>query len=789
MLGNYIKLALRNLRRNRQLTLINIIGFSTALACCTVIYLFMAWQYSMDAFHEHAERIFLVDYDIELEDGFQRWGNSPMPMGPALKADFPEIQYAVRLADGQGIVRYEDHVFHERARFVDEDFLEMFTFPLKYGDKQALADEQAVIFSEELAIKYFGDTNPIGNVITITFNEHYTDAFVVKGVTEKIPPEASFEFDMLLAYEKQRDVGVSDLNDWSLLTRATFIQLYDPEAIHAVADQTDRYVQLQNAADPDRPILKFVFDPLPDMALNSYKVQGDISGASAPSERLALLFIGLFILSIACFNYVNIAVASAAKRIKEVGIRKVVGSTKSQLTVQFIGENMLLCFFALIVSALLAQFFFVPAFNGLFSVIDLPLDFLGNVNVWLFYLVILIVLGVGTGAYPALYISAFQPAHILKGTYRIRGRNIFAYAFLTFQFILSFTLVMAGIVFSQNAAYQQGRDWGYNQKQTIVVSLDGGTQFSTYQNEIGRHANVLTTAGARHHLGVSSEQVVVEMLDRKYDAVLFDVGFDYLETQELRLKAGRFFNRDFPADGHQSIVVNSEFAHIMEWTNALGQQVHLHGKDYEVVGVVEDFHYRPFSVKIEPVLFRMTGEEHFNFIAVRSEANNVTRVTDYLQQTWRRLFPDTPYEGFFQDEVFAGFYQEGIGIKKLFLFIATVALLITCMGLFGLVSLTIARRMKEFSIRKTLGADFLNLTHLITKGFIISLAVACLLAAPLSYFALNGLLEAFYAYRIMLGPLPFVLAAFLIALTVILTVTSQIYKAYLANPVSALRLE
>jgi len=373
--------------------------------------------------HKNAERIFLANYLLEIEGKRQTWGDSPLPLGPALQADFPQIEYAVRIADGSATLRYGDQIFDERIRFVDADFLHVFTFPLQRGFGNPLSDKNAVMLGKEVAEKYFGDENPVGKQIAITFKDGRREAFVVKGVAAKFDKRTSFDFEVLLHYDKQFEANLIPLerqNDWRVMTRATFIQLRDPAAIGVVAAQMERYVKAQNAANIDRPIAAFTFDPLLNIAFNAHRVRQSISGASTPAERVLLLVLGALILALACFNFMNIALAAAGARLNEIGIRKVIGGVKRQLVIQFLSENLLVTFLALAVAIALAEIFFVPAFNALFSnVLELEFEPWSNARLGVFFLATVIVVGIGAGAYPAFYISAFQPVAILRGKQKL----------------------------------------------------------------------------------------------------------------------------------------------------------------------------------------------------------------------------------------------------------------------------------------------------------------------------------------------------------------------------------
>ncbi len=785
MLKSFLKVAYRGLLKSKLSSFINIFGLSLAVGCTIVIFLIIDFMYSLDSFHENADSLFLVENVIEISGTVEIWGNSPLPLGPALEADFPQVIRAVRVADAAGAMRYGDLVFNESIRFVDPAFLEMFTFPLKYGDKSALSDNSALILSEDLALKYFGDANPIGEQVSITFNSEQTETFLIRGVAEKVPANASFGFAVLCAYNKQFDLGMR-LHDWSELTRSTFIQLRNPADIGALADQMDRYVNLQNASKPNRPIAGLRFDLLRDVPLKGLHIRGGIQGRFPERDAVVLTVLALFILSLACFNYVNIAISSAGRRLKEIGIRKAVGSNKLQMVGQFLGENLLICAIALVVGVTLCESFLVPAING----VGLPvsLNFSGNLRLWIFFAGLLMVTGLVAGTYPAFFMSAFQPARIFRGSYKVGRKKRFTSFLLTIQYVISFILIATGVAVSQNAEWERNRDWGYNQKQTIVIPFADNQRYSVYKNAIREHADIQQMAGSLDHIGETQKRAAVQVLGKQHHVVRFDIGVDYIETLQLGLREGRSFDGNLSTDTQESIIVNETFVKKMGWQNAVGKRVEFDDTNYRVIGVVEDFHYTGFVFRIEPATLRLAPEDELRYLAIRVPAGAAIQTQEFLRATWRELMPDLPYEGFFQDSVFDSFQRGSERGAKVFSFAGMVALLISCMGLFGLVSLHIATRLKEISIRKVLGAPIVNIINVVNRQFLILLAIAICVAAPLSYLTLKSLLGTI-EYHMPLGPVPFVVTSGLIVLTAVLTIFPQVFRGASANPVEHLRHE
>lgn len=789
MFKSYLKLAYRNLFKNKLYAFINIFGLAVAIGCTMVVFTFVDDQYGRDSFHENGENIFLVGNIIDRNGNQQLWGDAPLPLGAAMEADFPQIKRVARVRERGGAFRYGDKVFNEGVWFVDPAFLDMFTFPLKEGEKEVLRDPAAIIISEEMATKYFGEESPIGKQVTISFQEEKVETFFVKGVAEKFSRKASFSFDVLITMDKLPATGVKDMNSWNEWARATFIEMHNPADLSILQGQMEKYMTLQHAVNQDWPIAGFTFDNLYNLSVNSHQVRGDISRGSQPTARLVLMIIGAALLLLACFNYMNIAIASATRRLKEIGIRKVVGGRQFQLIYQFLGENLLICLVALAIGVALGYSVFLPAFNSLFDGTGLELDLFGNMNAWLYFLGLLVFTAVVAGAYPAFFVSSFRPVAIFSGKLKITSKSLFTRVLLTIQFVFAFILISAAILFTQNSEYLKNMDWGYNQSQAIMVRLEGKKHYELYRDALQENPDIEMLAGSRNHFGRSWGTSVIEIAAKKHEVHRFDVGENYLETMGVPLKSGRNFDVNLKTDEHVALV-NETFVKSMKWEDPLGQQFRTDSTLYSVIGVVSDFHYDNFHDAIEPTIFRIRNEsDMMNFIAVRAKAGKVFQTADFMKSTWKKLFPDAPYNGMIQDEIYEAFYREETNISKLFSFIALVATMLSCMGLFGLVSLNIAKQMKEISIRKVLGASIVNIAHLVNRQFIWLIVIAVLVATPLGFVALNALLDDIYEYHIPIGGSPFLLAGLIFLVTALVTVSSQIYKAVVANPVDALRNE
>jgi len=791
MFKSYFKLAYRHLLKYKLTSFINIMGLSVAISCSIVFFLLLDLEYTSDRFHENAKNIHLVVYTLEGNEKVQLWGNSPQPLGPGLMADIPQINRAVRLHDMGVAVRFKDKVFYESIRFADKDFLDMFTFPLTSGNQTDHSEKNGLILSKDTAKKYFGDKDPVGQQILLIFNETHKEEFVVKGVAAKFPHNASFSFSLLASFEKLNDIYKQDTENWSSFVNATFIEVHNQNDLAAVSAQMDKYLDLHNAANVDRPIESFAFEPLPTLSWRSQNINSSISSGSTPQALILLFIIGLFLLLQACFNYINISLASGTRRFKEIGIRKVMGGQRMQLVSQFLGENLLMCFLALMGGLLVTEFILIPILMGLMESTDKMtlLDFFSNIHLWIFLVLLIILTGLGAGAYPALSISRMQPVSIMKNRVKRGGKKRFTNIMLSLQFGITFLLICLVMAFMQNNQYQHRRDWGYDQENVINIRLSGENQFNILKNEVDLNPNVVQTSGTRHLIGQTQSQAVVEIQAKKHEIVRFDVGFNYLETLKIRIKEGRLFDPKLATDRSLSVVVNEKFVQKMGWSRAINQPVRYENRNYHVIGVVENFHYQFFFEDIEPVLMRIVQEDALQYLSVRVNGNSGTQSAEFLEEVWQRMYPDSVYESFYQDSVFLQGYRNNQTITKIFGLTAVITLIISCMGLFGLVTLIISKRRKELSIHKVLGASSVQISRLISRRYIILLSTAILLSVPMGYLVLKNILDGIYKYHMPLGVGPFLFAGIIVLLTAILTVAVHVYKAAVKDPIDALRYE
>jgi len=786
MISTYFRLAWRNLLANKTVSLINIFGLSIAVACCITVFLFLQNYWTLDSFHEHGERIFMVEYVTETNDEIQTWGDAPAPIASALAADFPQVERVVRMKR-EGVKLFnKENVFEEVLVYADTGFFAMFTFPLQYGNPAALVDPNAIILSASMSKKYFGEEMPLGRALTLVTADLERKQFTVQGVAAPFPNNRGFAFDLLTGYHSVHKTLKTQ--DWKTgASHYVFAQVRQPEDAAALAPQMARYLAPFNAGNPDANIKSFALDNLRDPAPGAYDVMRRPAEAHHPALTIMFSLIALTMMALSCFNYVNISLGGVSRRLKEIGIRKVMGGQREQLVAQFMAENLLLCFIALLFGIMLTEALLVPLLNAN-MVLKTSFSLTDNASLWLMLAGLLALTALASGAYPSLYVSSFKPVAIFTGRQKFSGKNVLRRGLLTAQFVLAFLAVIITVVLLTMVRQWEKLTWGYDPGQTLVVQLNDSGQFHLLRNEILKNPNVLRVAGSTNHVGQAWRPEIFQIGEAKQKASRYDVGADYQEALGLDLSAGRFFDSNRRVEDENAVVVNESFVRKQGWNEAIGKTVRLETKDYTVVGVARDF--KLFATgATRPALFFRAEEKGLSYLVVRFAPGSGKQVAAQIEQDWQRLFPDMPVNHFFQTEVFDGFYQTVHKLTKSFGYIAGLALVIACMGLYGLAAQHFSRRLKEVGVRKVLGASVAHILLLINREFAFLLLIAGALATALSVLGVLVLLQNFEKYigNSAPGLGPFLLANLLVFLTAAIAVGRQSWNVTKVSPAEMLK--
>ncbi len=790
MVKSYARSAVRSLLRDRVPALINVVGLSIALASSVVVYLFLQVYYTLDTFHERGDRVFMVEH-VERRDGAdETWGTAPLPLGPLLAAELPQVERAVRVAWAGADVRTAEAAFEERVGFADPGFFEVFTVPLAAGSPDVLAQPGSVILSHDAAQRYFGSADPLGRRLTVALGDSTALPVTVAAVAAPFPNNTGLRFEVLMPFGDRPGAAAEG---WGDDVDATFLLVRRPDDVDAVAAAMGPYLRRANEAralETGRvPVERFVFENLVAPAPGAYRVLQRPTEAPHPAFALMMVGLALFMTALSCFNYVNIALGSAHRRLKEIGVRKVLGGSRRQLVAQFMTENLLLCLLALGLGLAIAAAFLVPLFNRTF-VLQIGWDGAGGVGLWAFLVGLLASVAVLSGAYPALYVARFQPTLIFQGKAQLARTRGLTGALTTAQFVLAFLAVISTVVLLMNGRHLSTLDWGYRREGVVVVRLLDAGQAGPLRDAAEAQAGVVGTALSQHHRAVAMPRPAYTLPPHAagpapHDALALTVGPGYLETMGVPLVGGRFFSADLPTDATASLVVNRRFVQRQGWTNGVGETVTIDRRDYTVVGVVDDFLSSPIE-QPGPVLLRLSTAAP-QFLAVRVRPGREAAVQAALEAVWRRQAPDLPLESFTQAEVFDRQIAAVENLARGVGYLAALALLIACMGVFGLASQNVARRMKEVSVRKVLGATVPQLVLLVNRPFLVILGVAAVLASGVVGAGLAALAGWDEVNLMPLTPLPFAIAYVLVLVPVTVSVAAQSRALARADPAAVLR--
>lgn len=790
MFKNYFNVSLRGLMRNPLNSFINIFGLSMAIGICILGYGFARWTYSTDQFHENKNEIYLVTFFTDREGVQQQQGRTPRPLGEMLRQDFTHIRNVCRIEDRNVVIKRGEDVYQEKVRFTDPSFLEMFTFPLQQGVANSLNDINSIVLSKDAAEKYFGGENPIGQTILVKFDKDHGKEFKVTGVADKFPVAASIRFDFLIHFDNVKNVDPSyDVHDWSSLVNATLIQVETPKGLETIAQGMDKYIRMQNeAVNEDWAASQFAFERLTTLHEHASEIKDDISRSSGDNHKsvIFLAILGVTMLVLACLNYINIAIVSATKRLKEIGVRKSIGATRKTVIVQFLSENIVVTCFALVIGLFLGAVGFIPWFEHMNN-FDMGFTIL-DPKLWIYLPIALLITGVASGAYPAFYISKFQVANIFRGSLKFGKKNPLTKIFLCVQLVLACMFITSAVMFTRNAYYIAERPWGYEYSTTLFASVPDELAYEELSAVMSRNPNVVSVAGSAQHLGRSHKTTVYHTPDHEYEADELSVDPAYFNTVGIKLIEGRLFNDHEGGDKH-SVIVNETFIDKMGWKDATNRVFRIDSVQYDIVGVVKDFHSYNFSNLIRPTIFRVAEKKSYRYLSMKVNEGSQLETYDALQSSWKQLFPEAPFVGGFQEDVWGTYFAFIKTHGSVWQLIASIAVVLSTLGLYGLMTLNVAGRVREFSIRKVLGAGMKGITMNITNQYVILFAISLVVGVPISYFLIRFVLDIAYKYHMPIDFSGVTIAALLLIVVLLTTVMSQVLKVFNSNPVDGLKVE
>jgi putative ABC transport system permease protein len=802
MLKNYLKIALRNLGKQKGYTFINVAGLAVGLACFILISLFVRFELSYDRFHENSDRIFRI---VKEDPGNYYLGTNlsaitPAPIVPALLNEFPEVEYAVQIQSSNILFRKASNYFSERGVYVTQHFFDVFSFALLEGDTHtALAAPGSVVLTTSMARKYFGTMDPMGQTLTYVQGGN-EGTLTVTGVVADPPPNSHFTFTYLVSMTTSDGYrAMLGEDDWGSNGFYTYVSLhpgYDLSAFKAnlvvfAQKYLPRFSYYQE--NPERISIYF------PQALTDIHLHSHLNFESWPNGDIKYLYIfsaiGLLILLIACINYMNLATARSVMRAKEVGVRKVMGAHRVQLVGQFLGEATILSVIALSL-ALLLVWALLPAFNVL-TARQISLAWTQQSGFWLVVVGLSLAVGLLAGSYPALMLSGYKPVGVLKGMLQHRRdkptlRNVLVVT----QFAVTTALIVGTITIYQQLHYIRTANTGVDRDHIVSIPIEDPAvrgQYEALKEALAQDPGILGITAARLNptaIGAQKGATSWEGAEEGEHISVYhtDVQYGFVEMFGIELVEGRDFSETVTADAREGLLINETMARQLGWETAVGKWFNFNGREYRVIGVIKDFNFLSFRQAMAPLALYLGERGTASRLLVKVRPEQIQTTLALLQQTMVKFSPAYPFNYEFLDDAHNNMYKTDVRLGGLVSYFTGLALFIACLGLFGLVAFTATQRTKEIGVRKVLGASLADILGLLSKDFLKLVGLAFVLAAPLAYFVMQRWLEDF-AYHIEVGPGLFLLAGGLTLLIALLTIGYQAVKAALADPVKSLRYE
>jgi putative ABC transport system permease protein len=800
MLRNYLKTALRNIGRNKVYSIINILGLAIGIACFLLIVFYIRHERSYDRFHERGKNIYQVVRINRQGDWQERRVNTGAPLAPLLKENLSGIEEAVRFTCFRSdlIGLGENRFIERRFFFADDSVFDVFSFPLSLGDhSSALSEPFTLVLTQDTAQKYFGDQDPMNKVLTYYFGGKAFD-FRVSGVLANIPQSSHLDFDFLASYKSLLSIVGEyfitkhwDSPTWTYVLLGEGVSPQDIDRL--LPEFTEKHVDKRSFSSATHELL-----PLRDVYFHS---PGPAIGKMGNIQYLFIFtIIAVFILLIACINFMNLATARSGSRAKEIGMRKVVGAQRWQLVRQFLGESLVYSFLALITAVVLVEIF-LPHFSRLIGE-ELRINYLQNFTPIVIILFTALLVGVIAGSYPAFFLSAFKPSSVLKGKLSTGGAAVLIRKILMVgQFVISIALIAGAIFVFQQIEYVKNRDLGFEKEHVITVPMRDRSIRSKYEllkNKWLQNANIQNVTASSMEPGVTSQNGI-NMKARGVEDL--DIGIiyadhDYVQTLKINMAEGRDFSRNISTDEHEAILMNKTALELLGWHQGVGEEMELFFKEggkvvpvYQgrVIGVVEDFHFRDLTTPMQPILIKIDPRRYYYALA-RINGHEIQESIQHLEKSWLELGFDFPFEFTFLEDDMNEVYRNVATFGSITRYGTFWAIFIACLGLFGLASFMVEKRTKEIGIRKVLGSSVPGIMALINKDFLRLVLLSNVIAWPIAYYGISRFLR-YFAYRMGIQVWVFLLAGGFALLVSFITVTFQAVKAAVLNPAKTLRYE
>lgn len=795
MIKTYFLITLRSMLKNKVFIIINVCGMSVALACCIISFLAFEYDATFDTIHKNRESIYRVSSVQTFENELTRVGYAPLPLGDVIGKTMPDVSRTSHYLYSGSNFKRENDLFAANLMYVDPAFFDMFSFEFIAGNPADLRDKTSVFVSETMAARLFRTpSEALGKTITQVYGGELKEVKVA-GVFREPVANSSFhrrEGSAYMNVESFRDEYKNiRMDDWRRET-TLYVQIDDNARVASVQKQLQSYTENNNRVREDFRIHEFVLDPFVTLAYDDRDEQVRAATWAAPplAAILGSVIMAILILLIACFNLTNTAIAMSTRRLKEIGLRKVMGSLRIQLIIQFIGETTGVCLLAMILSLgitdILIEGWNVMTDNN----IHLTNQYLQNPAFIIFLASTLLITGIVAGSYPAFYISRFEPVTILKGKLRFAGTNYFTRTLLGLQFAISLIAVISAVAFMQNARYQRAYDLGFDVRGAVVVPVNNQSEFETYRNALQGNAGVLAIAGAKTGIFTEHTHEPIKHASLPLEADIIEVGDGYLQAMDVKLIEGRDFRKDSQTDLQESVIITRKLADRFGWTESVGKEIIWRDTiRLAVIGVVKDVYTRGLWHEMEPMMIRYARPDEYRQLVVSAEAGNVATVNNSLASEWNEVFPNRLYPGRMLVSTIQQVDQLNVSIMYSYAFLGIVAMLLSATGLFTLLSLNIIKRTKELGIRKILGASTGSISRLVNTEFAIILFVAAVLGVLASATWTSVIMNAIWKYYQPASVMTYGAGIGLLLIIALLTIGYKAWHLARINPVDTLRDE
>jgi putative ABC transport system permease protein len=796
MFMNYLRVAWRNIKRHKGYSLINIAGFAIGMACCLLILIYVHQEVSYDRYHKDGERIYRIAQDIRTPTSNRVFASVSPMIALTLKTDFPQVEKAARIIPAMSrlVKRGETSFYEDRFMYADQELFEIFTIPFIQGNShEALTRPLTLVMSERMALKYFGSTNPLGKTLEINQRD-----YEITGVVADSPENTHLKYDLIASMETLAEWH--EMSNWYSNMFYTYLKVKPnvniEEFSQRISRLADKYVG--DRLNSRGVIYHYFLQPLSSIHLHS-RIQYDIEPPGNPVYVYIFSLVGLFILLIACLNFMNLLTARSVNRAKEVGVRKVVGAHRFQLIGQFLGESLLVSLLSLGLAMAMAKFA-IPLLNNLTGI---ALSFEKLLSPLILFSLIggAILVGLAAGLYPAFVLSAFRPVATLKGTLRGSSRSFSLRAILVVvQFAISVFLIIGTLIMYKQFHFMKNQHLGFEKEQKLILPLRGGISieenYETVKDLFSKHPSIAGATVSSSVPGRRDSSFSIRLVGERDDKVqdMFHMYFDddFIPDYGIEMVAGRAFQKGMSTDIGGAFLVNEAALKAFGWASpeeALGKrlQTGYGGRINPIIGVMKNFHYRGLQNEVEPLVMEYYPER-FRYITLSIDISKLKEILVFVESQWKALFPGNPFEGFFLDTDFDRQYRADEQVGRIFGIFTLLGLFIACLGLLGLASFMAESRTKEIGIRKVLGASVTKIVLMLSKEFTKWVLLANCIAWPVAYYFMDRWLKNF-AYRINIDIVTFLLSGLLVLGIALLTVSFQSFKAARANPVDSLRYE